>query len=157
MNQQTREIIKQTVLEFLTKMGFSVQLEITDETGEDENIVCNIQTKDDSNFLIGQHGLNLQAMQHIARLLVRKKTSEKIHFVLDVNSYRQNKNQSIIEAARQAAEEAIMEKRSVIMKPMSTYERRLVHIEIAKNEAVITESIGEGESRKIVIKPASEI
>ena len=138
-------------------MGFSVQLEITDENGDGENIVCNIQTKEDSHFLIGQHGLNLQAMQHIARLLVRKKTAERVHFVLDVNSYRQNKNQSIIEAARQAAQEALREKRSVIMKPMSTYERRLVHMEIAKNTEVVTESIGEGESRKIVIKPASEL
>lgn len=157
MEQITQEIVRETVTELLEKMGFSAEIELEREDENDGNIACNILTKTDSNFLIGQHGLNLQAMQHIARLLVRKKTDEKVHFVLDVNSYRQHKNQSIIESARQAAEEALRERRLVIMKPMSTYERRLVHIEMTKNHEIVTESVGEGDARKIVIRPASEI
>lgn len=151
-------IIKETVEELLKEMGFSAQAQINVAGEEDgESIVCNIQVGDDSNFLIGQHGINLQALQHVARLLVRKKTEDKVKFVLDVNGYRQQKNASIVELASQAAQEAINEKRAVVMKPMSTYERRIVHMELSKNSSIITESIGEGEGRKVVVKPANTI
>ena len=43
------------------------------------------------------------------------------------------------------------------MRPMSAYERRLIHIELASNEQIITESIGEGEEKKIIVKPSLEI
>ena len=90
--------------------------------------------------------------------MVRKNVpGEKIRFILDVNSYRQQKNHSVIEQALNAADEAIAQHRAVIMKPMSNYERRIVHLELLKNSEVTTESIGEGEERKIVVKPADMI
>lgn len=154
MENQTKEIIKKTVDELLEKMGFLGEVTISD-TEEENGIVCNINTETDSHFLIGQHGSNLQAIQHLARLIVRKQIPDKIRFILDVNNYRQQKNQSVIQQAIQAAEEAISEHRSVSMKPMSTYERRIAHMELSKNSKVATESIGEGEDRKIVVKPAN--
>lgn len=156
MDQQTKETIKQTIQELLEKMGFSGAVSISQST-EDDSIICNITTVADSHFLIGQHGVNLQAFQHLARLIVRKQVPEKIRFVLDVNNYRQQKNQSVIEQALGAAEEAISQHRSVAMKPMSTYERRIAHLELSKNSKVTTESVGEGEDRKIVVKPADLI
>ncbi len=158
MDNKNLEIIKTTVQELIEKIGFSPQVEITQGTEEDrENIVCNINVSEDSHLLIGQYGVNLSALQHIARLLVRKKTDEKIKFVLDVNSYRRQKNESIIELAHQAAEQAVAERRAIIMRPMSAYERRLVHTGLAENMDVITESIGEGEGRKVAVKPAKQI
>lgn len=153
MDEKIKEIIKNTIAQLLEKMGFSGQVVLLDSP-DDENVVCNITTENDSNFLIGQYGANLQAIQHLARLMVRKSLPEKIRFTLDVNSYRQQKNQSIIEQARSAAEEALSQKRAVFMKPMSTYERRIVHLELSKNPEVSTESMGEGEDRKIVVKPS---
>lgn len=157
MNEQN-ELIKKTIEELLSKIGFISSVEINESNAEDQDgVICNITTKDDSNLLIGQYGVNLQAIQHIARLLVRRKTDEKIKFILDVNSYRKQKNESVIELAREAAETAISEKRAIVMKPMSNYERRLVHMELSKNENVVTESAGEGENRKIVVKPVDFI
>jgi spoIIIJ-associated protein len=158
MDEKTIEHVKQTVEELLEKMGFPADVQITKTTeGDSESIVCNIQTGSDSNFLIGQHGVNLQALQHLARLIIRKSTPEKVHFMLDINSYREQKNQSVIELAKQTAEQALSQRKAVIMKPMSTYERRIVHMELSKNTDVKTESIGEGEDRKIVVKPAEII
>jgi len=151
MDEQTKDVIKKTIEELLQKMDFSAQVAISDE---DDGIICDITTDTDSHFLIGQHGTNLQAVQHLARLMVRKNVPEKIRFILDVNSYRQQKNQSVVEQAQIAANEAISQHRAVIMKPMSTYERRIVHMELSKNPQVSTESVGEGEERKIVVKPA---
>jgi spoIIIJ-associated protein len=153
------DLIKEIVVELLNKMGFSCDIEMIKERDEEqdrENLICNIKTEE-SNFLIGQYGVNLQSLQHIARVLVRRKTEEKTNFVLDVNSYRKEKNSSIISLAKSAAQQVIQEGRAVVLRPMSPYERRLVHMELSKNTAVMTESTGEGEERKIVVKPINTI
>ncbi len=157
--KEINQLIEETVKELLLKMGFDpeIKIESSNSSENETEVVCNISTNEDSNFLIGQHGQNLQAIQHLARLLTRKKTEEKIKFVIDINSYRREKNDNLIELAKEAASKALQEKRSIIMKPMSNYERRLVHLELSKNEAVVTESIGEGEERKIVVKPSDFI
>jgi spoIIIJ-associated protein len=153
MEKETEKIIKETVAGLVGKMGFESEVEIKTQESENESmIVCNIKTAD-SNFLIGQYGVNLQSLQHIARLLVRKITEEKINFIVDVNSYREEKNSSIEKMAEDLAEQAIREKRAVVMRAMSPYERRLVHVVLSKNDQIKTESIGEGEERKVVIKP----
>jgi spoIIIJ-associated protein len=153
-NQDIRDIIKETVQDMIEHMGFKGEVEIKEALSEEESvIVCNVKTED-SNFLIGQYGVNLQSLQHVARLLVRKKTEDRVSFIVDVNLYRQEKNGSIEKMAREMAEQAIREKRAVIMRPMTAYERRIVHMELAKNSEIKTESIGEDENRKVVIKPA---
>ena len=159
MEEKSKKIIQDTVRELMEKAGFPSEIDVK-ETGseEQEGIICNIKTTEDSNLLIGQYGVNLQAFQHIARLAIRKKfADEKVNFTLDVNSYRDQKNQSIVEQANVAAQQAINEGRVIIMKPMSAYERRLVHMELSKNEKVATESVGEGENRKILVKPVNLI
>lgn len=158
MEEKNLAIIKSTVEEILAKGGFKVTTEISVSTeGEEENITCNLITAEDSSFLIGQYGMNLQALQHLIRLIVRKKTDDKVKFVLDVNSYRQQKNEAVISLAKAAVEQALSENRSIVMRPMSAYERRLVHMELSQDNRVVTESIGEGESRKVVVKPADSI
>lgn len=155
--EKSIQIVEETVQEMIDKMGFVSQVEIANNAvGEDGAFVCNIKSED-SNFLIGQHGVNLQALQHIARLLTRAKTDEKINFIVDVNFYRQEKNEFIGRMAKEAAEQAIREKRTIVLRPMSPYERRIIHMELAENSLVKTESIGEGENRKVVVKPADMI
>lgn len=157
MEEKLEQTIKTSIEELLDKMGFPGQVSIVEDEENPENVICNVTTDSDSNFLIGQHGINLQAVQHLARLIIRKKTDEKIRFILDVNAYRQQKNASIVDLAKEAASQALSEKRAVMLKPMSTYERRIVHMELSKNEKVVTESVGEGEGRKIVVKPANAL
>jgi spoIIIJ-associated protein len=155
--EDLEEIVKETVSELLEKLGFKCEIEVTREIEEESNearevVVCNIKTEE-SNFLIGQYGVNLQSLQHIARMLVRKKTEDRANFILDVNFYRKEKNSSIVSLAKNIAQQVVTEKRAIILRPMSPYERRLVHMELSKNTDVITESIGEGEDRKVIVKP----
>ena len=141
------------VTELIEKMGFSITVE-TKSVDEKDGIlvVCDINTQE-SNFLIGQYGMNLQSLQHIARVIVRKRIAEPVNFVLDVNSYRKEKNESIVRLALNLAEEACVKKETIVMRPMTAYERRVVHVELSKNEKVKTESVGEGEDRRISITP----
>jgi spoIIIJ-associated protein len=148
-----QEVLQEAIKELVDKMGFVCDVVVEEGSeGEEKVFVCNIKVEE-SNFLIGQYGVNLQSLQHIARVLVRKKIDEKIKFVLDVNSYRQERNTSIVRLAQSMAEQAIQEKRAIVMRPMSPYERRIVHMELSTNSQIKTESIGEGEDRKIIISP----
>jgi spoIIIJ-associated protein len=157
MEENSKKIIQESVKELLEKAGFPSEVETAESHSDDrDGIICNVKTTEDSNLLIGQYGVNLQAFQHIARLVIRKKLSDEIvNFTLDVNSYRNQKNQAIIEQANEAAKQSINEGRVIIMKPMSAYERRLVHMELSGNDKVATESVGEGENRKILVKPVN--
>jgi spoIIIJ-associated protein len=136
----------------ISKMGFVSSIEMKKAEEDEDVIICNIKTED-SSFLIGQYGLNLQSLQHIARVIIRKKIIQPVNFILDVNSYRQEKKDSVVRLARNLAEEVISGKSEIVMRLMTAYERRIVHMELSKNDRIKTESIGEGESRRIVIKP----
>jgi spoIIIJ-associated protein len=154
--QLAKEVVT-IVTELIGKMGFIATVEVKNEEEEGkEVIICDIKTED-SNFLIGQYGLNLQSLQHIVRVIIRKRLPESVNFILDVNSYRQEKNDSIARLAKNLAQEVVTEKKEVVMRPMTAYERRIVHMELSKNDQIKTESIGEGESRRIVIKPSESV
>lgn len=164
MKIDIKKIIKESAEEVLEKMGFAATITVEDgpaenalDEKEDGGLICNLTASDDPSFLIGQHGVNLQALQHIIRMVVRKKTIEPARFIVDVNSYRQQKMRSIIDQSNAAAEQAVSEKKAVVMNPMSPYERRIVHMVLAKNKNVSTESIGEGEDRKIVVKSVNNL
>lgn len=158
MDKNDKEIIRDVAYGLMEKMGIDCSVELKEvEDDENKGIVCDILVQKDSNFLIGHYGTNLEALQQIIRVLVGKKTDKLLKFMVDVNSYRQEKNQSIVEYANFLAKQAIEEKRVILMRPMSAYERRLVHVELEKNSQVSTESAGEGEERKVVIRPVSDL
>lgn len=158
MKPENVEILKKLISETLEKMTFSdFTLGIREEAGPDgENVIFNIGTKE-SDLLIGQHGANLRSLQHVLRAMARKISEEKLRFSVDVNDYRREKLGSLTELARSLARQAIADQRPVVLRPMSAYERRIVHLELAENGQVKTESIGEGEERKVVIKPIGSI
>lgn len=156
--QEKEELLKKITNKLLQKMtfeGFKIDIE-TKNNSEGENFVVNIETPE-SHLLIGQYGVTLSALQHILRLLIRRKTDEKFKFLVDVNRYLQAKSDSISEIAWEAAKQAINERKPVVLRPMSAYERRLVHLELSENENVKTESIGEGKERKVVVRPVGEL
>jgi spoIIIJ-associated protein len=158
MEQQKEKenaIIKETIKELVQRMGFTCEVE-AEEAKTDDILAQTFNIKaEESSFLIGQHGVNLQSLQHITRILVRKKIPIKSKFILDVNSYRKEKNASLVKFAHSMAEQAVREKRDIVLRPMSPYERRIVHLELSGNHQIKTESIGEGEERKVVISPVN--
>lgn len=137
-------------------MGFDAQAAIREPVCEGQgDFICNIRIDGDSNLLIGQHGVNLQALQHLVRLLAKKEFQENVVFSLDVNSYWEQKSQALVKEARSAADQAIQTRSSVTLRPMAGYERKIIHAELALNDRVTTESAGTNENRKVIVKPAS--
>lgn len=143
-------IIKETVSELLNRMNF--QGEVFIDNAKEDSIMANIQT-DQAGFLIGQAGASLDALQYVARILVSKKTSEPIRFVLDVNNYRKSRIDLLEELAQDIAKQALSKRVAVTLQPMPAYERRVIHLALGGYSQINTESIGEGEERRIVVKP----
>ena len=158
---KTYENVEEVLKDVLEKYGFpeaNVEEQKTPEGEFPGKMFVLRVSEEESGFLIGQYGNNLQALQHLARMIVSKKFPELAQsvFCLDVNDYRKKRDQNVVEMARSAAREADREKKSVTLRPMSSYERRLVHMELSKEKNVITRSIGEKEDRRIVVEPITE-
>ncbi|MEK9181143.1 MAG: R3H domain-containing nucleic acid-binding protein [Patescibacteria group bacterium] len=146
-----QEKIKEQIQKLLGLLGVAGSIIIEDRAG---SLVFNIKTED-SRLLIGQHGANLNALQHLARLLARKELGaeeQMVEFFLDVEDYRKNREEFLNELARQAASRVRDTKQTLILKPMSGYDRYVIHSFLAKTDDLATESIGEEPERRIVIK-----
>ena len=102
--------------------------------------------------LIGFHGENIQALQMLLSGL-KLRHEGPVRMYLDVDGYKQNRNQAIIDLANKTAEQAIKIERNIHLDPMNAYERRIVHTTLQDRDDVTTESTGEGEKRHVVVKP----
>ena len=110
---------------------------------------------DDASALIGHHGDTLDALQYLANLASARKNSrgerDKSRVTIDIEGYRKKREETLRALARRMAAKALRNKRSVMLEPMSAYERRIIHSEIQGIEGVSTNSIGSDNNRKIVI------
>ena len=109
----------------------------------------------DASSLIGHHGDTLDALQYLANLASAKKNAkgerDKSRVTIDIEGYRKKREETLRALARRMAAKALRNKRSVMLEPMSAYERRIIHSEIQGIEGVSTNSIGSDNNRKIVI------
>ena len=110
---------------------------------------------DDLGILIGRRGDTLASLQYVVNLVVGRKLKTKIAIGVDVEGYRRRREQSLKNVALHMAERVKATGQTATLEPMPPNERRIVHLALAREPAVITESIGEGENRKVVIYPKS--
>lgn len=152
INEKAVEKVVKQISELLAKMAIEadVKAKIQDSQGV-ESILIDIKTPD-GNLLIGQRGLCLDAFQYLARVILKKKEGEIINFVIDVNNYRKKKEQYLIDLAKDAAFKVKSTKQEIALQPMSPYERRIIHMTLAEDKEVATESTGEEPERRVVIK-----
>lgn len=137
--------IKRIAEEFFKKMDFKGEVEVVDES---EMIWVNFNTEE-SGFLIGHHGETLRAVAWVLKL---KLGEFGRNLILDINNYKKNKKDRLINMAQDLVSKARKTSRPQVMPPMNAYERRLVHVALADQADIIAESEGEEPNRRIVIK-----
>ena len=121
---------------------------------EDAPPVVTLNVKgDDLGILIGRRGQTLASLQHIVRLIVAHQAKARVPIVIDVEGYKQRRYEALQALARRMAEQVKDRGRSFALEPMPAYERRIIHLTLADNPDVTTESTGDGEVRKVVIVP----
>ncbi|MGA9532432.1 MAG: RNA-binding cell elongation regulator Jag/EloR [Anaerolineales bacterium] len=108
---------------------------------------------EDLSILIGRRGETLDAFQYIIRLILGKELKQPLPLIVDVAGYRARREQTLRRLARRMADQAVERERTLALEPMPPNERRIIHIELRDNPKVHTESVGEGNQRKVTIIP----
>ena len=141
---------------FVKDIGFNCEVK-GDMTLNEQGFFSRLITieGEDAPALIGHRGDMLDALQYLANLcLARKSTGEHKEYVkviLDIENYREKREQSLRALARRMADKALKFQRNVLLEPMNPYERMIIHSEIQLIEGVSTHSVGYDDNRKIVI------
>ena len=123
-----------------------------DEINDSSTISFDIEG-DDLGILIGRRGQTLASLQYIIRLIIGHQTRTWAPIVIDIEGYKQRRNNSLKALANRIAEQVKMKGNPFTLEPMPAFERRIIHLTLADHPDVTTESIGVGESRKVVISP----
>jgi len=111
---------------------------------------------DDLGILIGRRGQTLSCLQYIVRLIVGHQTEAWVPIIVDVEGYKQRRYEALQALAWRIAEQVKAEQAPFTLEPMSAYERRIIHLTLTEHPDVTTQSIGEGEARKVVILPKEQ-
>ena len=144
--------IKKVVEEFFEKTSFDVS--VTVDKIEDTTLPISIHLEE-PQVLIGENGKTLFSIQHLLSKALRKKFKEQQDFYvdLDIDNYKKKKLDYLKDLARNGADDVALYKKEKELRPMSAYERRIIHMELKERSDVQTESVGQGLDRRIIVKP----
>ena len=148
--QNNIELLKTKIIEVLNNMGIEASVF---ERVEEGRTVFNIKTPD-AQLLIGKQGANLEALQHMIRLLVRKDLPEEhFPFAIDIDDYKDKRTIYLKELARKAAHEVRRSGKPLSLAPMPAHERRVVHNYLSLFADISSGSTGVDPNRKIILRP----
>lgn len=145
--------VKEITIEFLTQLGLDPEVEVgVKEEEEVKYITVNLEGEHLSE-LIGFHGKVFDSIQNILGLIVNKQLDlHEYRLLLEINDYRVQREEYLKQYAQRAALEVKMNKSSLELSPMKPFERRIIHMVLKDDPEVLTESTGEGNDRRIIIK-----
>ena len=156
MADVTRDVLET----LLSLMGMDVSVVSSAKSfavGEDTAPIAFDIEGDDLGILIGRRGQTLSCLQYVVRLIVGHQTEDWVPIIIDVEGYKQRRYEALRALARRMAEQVKLERTPFTLEPMSAYERRIIHLTLAEHLDVTTQSIGEGEARKVVILPKEQL
>jgi spoIIIJ-associated protein len=153
-----REVVvaKEVLQNLLTKMGLNAT--ITTHRAEVGSLdepapwVLDIEGPD-LGSLIGRRGETLESIQHITRTIVSRTLQRRSTVVIDIEGYKQRRESTLRKLAQRMAAQAKQIGRTVTLEPMPPNERRVIHLALREDQTVRTESVGEGDRRKVTIIP----
>lgn len=145
------KVIKKLTQELLDNLEVKVTFSIEEK---EEVVNVNFQT-DNPGILIGYHGQTLSALQLILSMMTYRKLGEWTKIVADVGDYRQRRAETLKRMAFSAAQKVKFSHQEQELPPMSSGERRIIHLALSSDSEVETESRGESKDRRVVIKPKS--
>ncbi|MDE3091249.1 MAG: protein jag [Chloroflexota bacterium] len=150
----TNSTAKETLETLLHGMGLSAHVQVLPDAGAEDSsaIVLNI-VGDDLGVLIGRRGETLRDLEYLTRLLVAHQTAKSPRLVVDVEGYRTRRERSLRELAKRMAERVQANRQPITLEAMPPNERRIVHISLREHPTVKTQSIGEGDHRRVMIIP----
>ena len=143
----------QAIQRILTAVGAEVDVTLRSEHDELAGGPVIDINGPDSGLLIGRRGNTLHSLQFIVQSIVRQQYDEEVRVSLDVEQYRQRREDSLREMADRVAERVLQTGRGITLEPMAPADRRVIHLYLGEREGIRTESVGFGDARKVQIIP----
>lgn len=112
---------------------------------------------DQEGLLIGKEGKILDSLQFLINRMVHKKLKENIKIYLDINQYKAKRTERLSNMALQLGKKVKKSGKSIVIGPYNPHDRRVIHLTLKKDPSLKTESLGEGEMKKIRIIPSGSI
>lgn len=128
------------------------EVTIDEYEGDEGELILDI-TGDDMAVLIGRHGRTLESLQFLVSAITMRKIGYRYPVVVDVEGYKTRQREKIESIAVSTAKKALSSGRPMKIRPMTPYERRIVHIRLREFDGVETKSEGEGANRHVVVRP----
>ena len=151
----------QTAAEFLRNLieGMDIDAEVTirePETAADgagrASAVLDIEGED-LGLLIGRRGTTLSALQYMVNVMLTRKLESRVLVTVDVEHYHRRREETLQGLAHRMAERVARSRRPMTLEPMPANERRIIHLALGEHQSVVTSSVGQGDDRKVVIRP----
>lgn len=142
------DIAQKFLYDVFEKMNLDVDIDVNED---EDSILLKINGKD-IGIVIGRRGETLDALQYLTSLVVNKGKEEYSRVIIDIENYRQKREDTLVKLANKLADRVTKYRKPVTLEPMNPYERRIIHSTLQGNKFVETYSVGDEPNRKIVIK-----
>lgn len=156
METKVLQQIQKMVEEFMEKLGLSPKVLV--ESDEENQVKIKLESENEEEslgLLIGYHGETLRSLQLLLSLMINKNRTPSLRILLDVGDYRKGREDALAQMVKEAIEKVKETNEDFEMRPMSSMDRRFVHLIVSKNPGFSTESVGEGWERRVVVKMTS--
>lgn len=140
--------------ELLNRMGFEARVDAASDEARGQMLLR--IASDSSGLLIGRHGQTLDALEYLVNRILSRHEEREHRIVVDCENYRERRARELQETARQLAENVRQSGRPQAMVPMTPRDRRTVHMALSNDAGVVTQSMGQGYFRHVVIAPARD-
>lgn len=151
VDQATLDLCVTFLSDVLAAQAFDASVNLTKAEGD--RIFIEIQSESDLGRIIGKDGNHLEALQTLIRGVSFRKFATPLKIILDAGGYRRRRRNAVRSRAQDAVKKALNTGRSVMLQPMNSAERRMIHVMVENDERIKTSSKGHGYSRRVVISP----
>lgn len=155
LSDEELDRVADTAVEVLQTILNSFGIEgstIEEYEGDEGEIILDV-VGGDLAVLIGRHGRTLDALQALTSAITNRKLGFRFPTIVDVEGYRHRRRQKIEDIARRSADRAVRQHGAVSLRPMTAYERRVVHVALRDDRRITTQSEGDDPFRMVVISP----
>lgn len=144
-----QKLVTATIQELVTLLG----IEGTFECNFTPDAVEVVLSTTDTGMVIGYHGEILDSLALVFSLCIAKKLGRFVHVFVDVGDYRKNRIDYLHQLAEQTKEKVLTEQREFTLSELKSWERRVIHLYLQEDSEVMSESVGEGKERILIVKP----
>jgi spoIIIJ-associated protein len=133
-------------------LGMDADVEIEEAAGR----VTGTVSGGDLGLLIGRHGQTIDAIQYLANAVVHRRQAGSVEVVVDAEGYRERRERALCGVADRAAAEAMRSGRPVALEPMTSVERKIVHLHLQEMDGIGTSSEGVEPNRHVIVLPEGD-